>query len=266
LCYASDSLDTEKPRWRAVIFYNVIKAVRSILEALDDIIPPPPQNMLNTSPPSADKLNVAVAQAQILDHRRKLLPLVVLEDSLALELGGGVAVSDGKKDISVRAGWQNTITQTGTKVSGRESSNNRPIFPLVWRVITEVQDSIAAMWHHSDVVSLMKSGELQLGEWDALYVDQPCLVCIPILKDSSCSFLDSIKRLAQPDYLPSTGTLRGDHHITNTAHSQAVPPDDVLKVRLETSGITECSFNVSLHGKKCNWLLYDVGGSVRFEF
>ncbi len=35
LYYASQSLDQELPAWRPVVYFNVIKAVRTILEELD---------------------------------------------------------------------------------------------------------------------------------------------------------------------------------------------------------------------------------------
>lgn len=38
--------------------------------------------------------------------------------------------------------------------------------------------------------------------------------------------------------------------------------EDILNVRLQTLGVTEHSFDISLSGTHVNWLLYDVGGAV----
>jgi hypothetical protein len=38
-------------------------------------------------------------------------------------------------------------------------------------------------------------------------------------------------------------------------------PDDILRVRLQTLGVVEHSFNINLGGRAVNWLLYDVGGA-----
>jgi len=61
------------------------------------------------------------------------------------------------------------------------------------------------------------------------------------LEDSAAFFLESIQRIAWPDYIPST--------------------DDVLNVRLQTLGVSEHTFDVHLLGKPVNLCLYDVGGA-----
>ena len=38
--------------------------------------------------------------------------------------------------------------------------------------------------------------------------------------------------------------------------------DDILNVRLQTLGVMEHSFPVSMAGKTYHWKLYDVGGAV----
>lgn len=43
-------------------------------------------------------------------------------------------------------------------------------------------------------------------------------------------------------------------------------PDDILNVRLQTLGVKEHSFDISLSGTSVNWLLYDVGGAVSLPF
>ena len=41
--------------------------------------------------------------------------------------------------------------------------------------------------------------------------------------------------------------------------------EDILNVRLQTLGVKEHSFDISMSGTRVNWLLYDVGGAVRLS-
>jgi hypothetical protein len=38
--------------------------------------------------------------------------------------------------------------------------------------------------------------------------------------------------------------------------------DDILHVRLQTLGVTEHSFDITVAGTRYTWILYDVGGAV----
>jgi hypothetical protein len=38
--------------------------------------------------------------------------------------------------------------------------------------------------------------------------------------------------------------------------------DDILHVRLQTLGVTEHSFDITVAGTHYTWILYDVGGAV----
>ena len=42
--------------------------------------------------------------------------------------------------------------------------------------------------------------------------------------------------------------------------------EDILNVRIQTLGVTEHSFEISVGGQTMNWLLYDVGGAVCTSF
>lgn len=39
--------------------------------------------------------------------------------------------------------------------------------------------------------------------------------------------------------------------------------DDILNVRLQTLGVMEHTFPITITGKTYDWKLYDVGGAVR---
>jgi len=75
------------------------------------------------------------------------------------------------------------------------------------------------------------------------------------------SFLDNVRRLAAPDYTPSTG--RSASLLTrNQSENKNVDSEDILNVRLQTLGVIEQSFDIKLSGNSYNWRMYDVGGAV----
>lgn len=79
--------------------------------------------------------------------------------------------------------------------------------------------------------------------------------------DSSSSFLKNIKRIAELEYSPNNGILFFDStKISSLIDSHDL--DDILNVRLQTLGVMEHSFPVSMAGKTYHWKLYDVGGAV----
>ncbi|TFY75110.1 hypothetical protein EWM64_g8902, partial [Hericium alpestre] len=91
------------------------------------------------------------------------------------------------------------------------------------RQLAESVGDVEALWAHPAVRALLRLQKLKLEE-------------------SAAFFLDELRRLAEPDYLPST--------------------EDILHVRLQTLGVTEHAFDVNFGGGHYNWLLYDVGGAA----
>lgn len=77
------------------------------------------------------------------------------------------------------------------------------------------------------------------------------------------SFLDHIHRISEPDYLPVMGMSSSHLHISLRL---TFGIDDILHVRLQTLGVTEHSFDITIGGSQLNWLMYDVGGAVRLFF
>ncbi|KDQ55670.1 hypothetical protein JAAARDRAFT_37068 [Jaapia argillacea MUCL 33604] len=248
LYYASKSLDGERPSWRPVVYFNVIKAVRMILDEIDwnesatsatstttsaatsDPSSSQSQPVASTSqtpparpasPPSSPPATHSDLSAGISELRAKLLPLVALEDTLASELNGGVTVSGGRSGVFVRAGWQTLVSPN----RNRSIANNAKvpaITSMAAKGLAETVDAIEELWKHPAVRQLLARRKLRLEE-------------------SAAFFLDSIYRIAESEYLPST--------------------EDILNVRLQTLGVIEHSFDISLAGLSFNWLMYDVGGA-----
>lgn len=55
------------------------------------------------------------------------------------------------------------------------------------------------------------------------------------------SFLNNITRVSSHGYIPTT--------------------DDILHARIQTMGVAEHTFDVSLHSRTVTWHLFDVGGA-----
>lgn len=190
--------------------------------------------------------------------RTKLLPLVAVEESLARDLSGGVSVTapgaGGRAGVFVRAGWQ-ALSNAGRslRANGEESPSSptatsgtgggpngtsdsysntftanhnvngaNQVNDLVARMLAAACEEIEVLWKHPNVRALVKHRKLRLEE-------------------SASFFLENIERISQPGYLPTT--------------------EDILKVRLQTLGVKEHSFDINLGGTRVNWLLYDVGGA-----
>ncbi|KAH8107487.1 G-alpha-domain-containing protein [Phellopilus nigrolimitatus] len=313
LYYASQTLEKERPAWRPVVHFNIIKAVRMILEELDfeftqspaqaqaqaqtqqaqapvrPPLPQPPQqrtqpmsstargklpalpgpplapngpraagtpasafivaNGSNSASGSASASGSGTGggwQEDLAQLRTKLLPLVAVEDALARDLSGGVTVTGagGRAGVFVRSGWQALVAPVASRAwagafggggGGGNSGNNAngsngnahagggPVVnDLVARMLAATKDEVAALWRHPSVRTLVKYRKLRLDE-------------------SAAFFLENVYRIAEPDYLPAT--------------------EDLLNVRLQTLGVKEHSFDISLSGTHVNWLLYDVGGA-----
>ncbi|KAH8993235.1 G-protein alpha subunit [Lactarius hatsudake] len=185
LYHASQTLDRERPSWRPIVYFNTIKAVRTILDELDWDF--------TTHASQEDEAYIdSDWPAQISRIRHKLLPLVSIEDSLASELSGGVTVAGGRSGVFVRAGWQSVVTSTGswpvTNLYGGSSSSPDIIANLAARLLSELQYDVDELWQHLAVKTLLRMRRLRLEE-------------------SAAFFLDEIHRIAEPDYLPTTDDI-----------------------------------------------------------
>ncbi len=79
--------------------------------------------------------------------------------------------------------------------------------------------------------------------------------------DGDCnSFLSNIGRVSAAGYVPTTGLTRlilpTEHVLTSCAFT-----DDILHARIQTMGVAEHVFDMSVHGRTVRWHLYDVGGA-----
>lgn len=165
--YNPTSLEEERLSWRAVIYYNITRPVRRILEALDayneveeddnesilegvdgtsqrtkqppyEVSPGPDEpeagsSQAATSSSSQDsdsKLSSLSVDQKLQQLRLRLSPLLRVEASLADRLSGGVDVSgSGKGSVFVRSGWQESSANSSGR-KGRERGGSKSRFSL----------------------------------------------------------------------------------------------------------------------------------------
>ncbi|KAF8549772.1 G-alpha-domain-containing protein [Imleria badia] len=229
LYYAHQTLEHSRPLWRPVVYFNIIKAVRMILDELEYEL----ANIGSDDSTEGQAVAHALAPLGDISHeitqlRSKLVALISLEDSLASELSGGVSVTGGRTGVFVRAGWQALVTPLSPNRSRAVPATGVPppavahVTNLASRTLNAFQDEVDELWKHPAVRILLNNRRVRLDE-------------------SAPFFFDNMKRISQPDYLPTTA--------------------DLLNVRLQTLGVAEHSFDVELCGSRYNWLMYDVGGA-----
>ncbi|EED85168.1 candidate G-protein alpha subunit [Postia placenta Mad-698-R] len=238
LYYASQTLEYEKPTWRPIVYFNILKAIRMILAEVDyEYL----SNKGTTSvPQSISRGSSASGSVSILSGhgdidpawvmelaqlRSKLLPLVASEEALASELSGGITVSGGRSGLYVRAGWQALSTATRTFQLSDIRNGMGPRAPVMTDIVAKTlvanQDEIEDMWHHPAVRHLLAMNKLRLEEYAPFPI---------IFPPQACSMFN-------------------------------ITLFDILHVRIQTLGVKEHSFDVDMAGVTYSWLLYDVGGA-----
>lgn len=200
LYYSSKTLDEERPSWRPIVYFNILKAIRMILDELDwqyglgssgdPLAVPLAPSTSNTSGSGSNSGSSTRSQPnpawfpELSLLRNKLLPLVASEDALAAELSGGVTVTGGRSGVYVRSGWQALITGNRswplsenyrTAMTPRQSA----VTNIVATTLAASQHEIEMMWWHPGVQGLIKSNKLRLEEYAALCV-RPLLSARPL--------------------------------------------------------------------------------------
>ncbi|KAJ7354516.1 guanine nucleotide binding protein, alpha subunit [Mycena albidolilacea] len=221
LYHASHTLEVERPSWRIVVYANLIKAVRTILAELDYEFSLSLDEYPWTSEGSAP--TDVSAQNEILELRRNLLPLISLEGSLLSELSEGISFV-GHRRGTLFPPRKGMFTRSGTRpvTDLRDSTNAIVAVNRAAQVLGMTVHVIEALWRHRSVEHMLRARKLRLDE-------------------SGLFFLSEVRRIAQPDYIPST--------------------DDMLHVRLQTVGVIEHSMKVNTVGGNYIWRIYDVGGT-----
>ncbi|KAF9000413.1 guanine nucleotide binding protein, alpha subunit [Cyathus striatus] len=184
LYYASKTLEGERPSWRPVVYFNIIKAVRMMLGELDACARVPADE------PEDSPFRLPEIQEQIAALRMQLLPLVAMEESLASALSGGVSIRGRGIGAYVRSGWQTVVGSGQSAPSEQDKAEARlsEAVRLAGRTISSCVMEIKALWGHAVVQYLLQTQRLRL-------------------EDSAPFFLTNVQRVAEPDYLPTTDDI-----------------------------------------------------------
>ncbi|KAH6911150.1 G-protein alpha subunit-domain-containing protein [Coprinopsis sp. MPI-PUGE-AT-0042] len=255
IMYNPSSLERERASWVTVIYFTIVHSLKHILTTLEawndslegtDFDETPTGRWRSRSSGSAVGSSSSVATTseapdangpvQIAKLRLRLSLLIAADEQLADRLTGGVSVSgSGKGVVHVRSDWQ--VRATGGTIGkfeqrGIETGNRRqggpsqePHDPLIQKVglmLELCEQDIEELWSHPTVKGLIAKEKLKLDEW-------------------SDHFLRQIKRIATPDYIPTT--------------------DDILHSRVQTLGVAEHCFDMKSDDRNVTWHLYDVGGA-----
>lgn len=119
-----------------------------------------------TRPTNSDSQDPAVIQEGISHLRARLLPFVALEDSLASELSGGLAVGGGRAGVFVRAGWQSLVTATRSWPIGdvRPTQKAQIVTTMAAKAFYNSRKDIVGLWEHPAVKRLIALRHLKLEE------------------------------------------------------------------------------------------------------
>ncbi|VDB84811.1 unnamed protein product [Peniophora sp. CBMAI 1063] len=265
LMYNPESLEAERASWRSVVYFNIARSVKLILEVLElygdtaeDDSPEmsdsssdavgargryrstsrrPAGSSIGMSGSSASSSKAALVlenQRHIAMLRMKLAPLIAAEALLADKLSGGMrSANPNQSKVFARRGWQSLASFSLTSGIGHRSTRSADGIELSHGGLLAVVQEVAGVLDacKSDVFSLWRNETTQK------MIKRRRLR----LEDSAGYFLNDVMRIAQPDYVPVI--------------------DDILHARIQTMGVAEHQFEVPLHGKSVTWHLYDVGGA-----
>ncbi|KAJ7190671.1 guanine nucleotide binding protein, alpha subunit [Mycena pura] len=247
----------ERASWRAIIHLNVVRSVRTILDALavassaPEALPPSPRSSASSG--SRDSLTVR-PDTDLLALRMRLLPLLQIEDELTRRLAHPDTHEQDRAQLT-----------PGTPVS---ASRTPALFRR--RAGKEVAVNSAVAWKHvfmrspeSDDGVRESIDTLNLVDWDdpedpgtllhARSEDMQRLWAHPTvrltlerqgirLQESSGFFLDELSEVTAPRYVPR------DEHI--------------LRARLKTLGVSEHCMRLTdpNGGITREFRIFDVGG------
>ncbi|KAF8520549.1 guanine nucleotide binding protein, alpha subunit [Gautieria morchelliformis] len=265
LAYTPNAFREERLAWRSVIYLNLVRSVRRIIDALSPVDPSdsptgsdpadedePYVGRPSTSQGSATTSALFSSQPYV-ELKARLEPLLVLEEKLIKLLAGG------DDDEATQLAWP-------APPDGAAMSKDRPPTPSNSK--SEVSLNTRHNWKRAlNKLALGSKNDSSPSELDGWWNDpsDPGHVldqCRPDLEklwgdeavqaelkrkrlrleESSGFYLDSLPRITSLRYVPSD--------------------DDVLKARLKTLGVVEHMFSLETGKERgVDWKIYDVGGA-----
>ncbi|KAG9084566.1 hypothetical protein FRC07_013605, partial [Ceratobasidium sp. 392] len=253
--YSPNAFRAERASWRAVIYLNLVRSIRHILDALD------PSSFLDdaepTSPTPGDgqddyarpgtsmSIRTEEKLAQFSELRLRLQPLLLLEDQLNRTLAGDLSGNEleptrvgsyaaphhntpvaAQNEVAVRSnsGWKKALGTLRGKAKDEDDE------AYVWddpndpgHTIVALRDDMITLWRDPFVQDVLHKRRLHL-------------------EHTAGFFLNDMERITERRYVPTD--------------------DDVLRARLKTLGVVEHHFALDRGTEKgVDWRIYDVGGA-----
>ena len=164
LMYAPRSLEEERVAWRPVVYLNIIKSLRTILEALDldtdDAGYMSDRTTSGTSVRRSEKHEVW--QQQLAKLKLRLQPLLSLEDPLSNRLSGTTPVTSHGTPL-VRSGWQfslrlgrRALRRSRSSLSSLSSETGAEDSDPNGRMLRASIEDITELWHHPSVRAMLR--------------------------------------------------------------------------------------------------------------
>ncbi|KAG9076464.1 hypothetical protein FS749_011766 [Ceratobasidium sp. UAMH 11750] len=251
LMYSPNAFRAERASWRAVIYLNLVRSIRHILDALDPasfvddaepISPTPGDN--DDRPSTSMSIRTEEKLAQFSQLRLRLQPLMLLEEQLNRTLAGDLSGNEleptrvgtyaaphqdsdsAQREVAVRGNstWKKALGNL------RGKSKDEDDEAYVWddpndpgHTIVALRDDMIALWRDPFVQDVLHKRRLQL-------------------EHTAGFFLNDMERITERRYVPTD--------------------DDVLRARLKTLGVVEHHFALDRGAEKgIDWRIYDAGGA-----
>ncbi|KAE9395158.1 G-alpha-domain-containing protein [Gymnopus androsaceus JB14] len=245
LLHTPFAFHTERIAWRAVIYLNLLRSVRRILDALsperdvDDHEDESVEDSASVIIPSNDHPPSAISGTRVPNYdmyRQRLEPLVHWEERLTRLL-----TAPGEDEPThLPLSWQESGTINGSfRLTPTMTGGNRP------KSLKSAHfEEIEGWWEDPDdlVHALNACAPAMLDLWKDPCVRQRLEEKRLRLKESAGFYLNDIPRITAKKYIPTDA--------------------DVLKARLKTIGVIEHSFHISSGTNRgVQWKIYDVGGA-----
>ncbi|KIJ63047.1 hypothetical protein HYDPIDRAFT_93086 [Hydnomerulius pinastri MD-312] len=246
--YTPSAFREERILWRSVIQLNIVRSVRTIIDALSSIRLPPidsgGEDSDDSSPSIPQELDLLKMRLTPLRHIEALLIAKLIppgEDEAASVVGcSSVSAYQSHRsrsserswrtqEVFVRPGatWKGALAK-GPRKDGRPTSlGNTGIATRdeAQEVLHTCSDDIVSLWHDKLVREVLRRRKIRLEELPGF-------------------FLNDVERVTALDYIPSD--------------------DDVLRARLKTVGVSEyrCEMEAAAGREQgTEWRIVDVGGS-----
>jgi len=240
--YTPSAFREERILWRAVIQLNLVRSVRTILDAISDArIDSGGEDSGDDSPGLPRELELLKMRLLPLRHIEALLiaKLVPPNEEEPTHLGNGAhsnASTSSKSDSSshnqevfVRPGtsWKGVLARGFNRLNNRPMTTGSSTLEMdePQDVLHACRNDMITLWSDPLVRNILRQRKIRLEEFPGF-------------------FLNDLERITSLKYLPND--------------------DDVLKARLKTVGVSEYRFELEAAAGResgTEWQIIDVGGS-----